>query len=225
VSVIGGELGLYLERKRFEEMGSQSEVRQAAIVDAALDSIISMDHRGFITHFNHAAERTFGYKSEDVIGKELAELIIPPDFARRTGRVLRDSRCPGNRECSTIRVETWAQKADGTKFPVELAITRIPLDGAPAFTGFVRDITARKKAEQATRDSEERYRALLPHQWRDHHPRQGNSHRRKSCSRENVWITTCRSFSDATRWIFSLRRSRVTCCWSRCRRKAADLMR
>jgi PAS domain S-box-containing protein len=160
VSVIGGELGLYLERKRFEEIGSQSEVRQAAIVDAALDSIISMDHRGFITHFNHAAERTFGYRSEDVIGKELAELIIPTELraAHRAG-IARFAISAESRMLNH-RVETWALKADGTKFPVELAITRIPLDGPPVFTGFVRDITARKKAEQATRDSEERYRGL-----------------------------------------------------------------
>ncbi|MFN2603630.1 MAG: PAS domain S-box protein [Gemmatimonadaceae bacterium] len=160
VSVIGGELGLYLERKRFEELGAQSEVRQAAIVDAALDSIISMDHNGRITHFNRAAEKTFGYKSEDVIGKELADLLIPEELraAHRAG-VARFTLSSESRMLNH-RVETWAQKADGTRFPVELAITRIPLDGPPVFTGFVRDITARKKAEQATRDSEERYRGL-----------------------------------------------------------------
>ena len=160
VSVIGGELGLYLERKRFEELGAQSEVRQAAIVDAALDSIISMDHNGHITHFNRAAEKTFGYKSEDVIGKELAEVFIPEELraAHRAG-VARFAVSSESRMLNH-RVETWALKADGTRFPVELAITRIPLDGPPVFTGFVRDITARKKAEQATRDSEERYRGL-----------------------------------------------------------------
>jgi len=160
VNVIGGELGLYLERKRFEELGAQSEVRQAAIVEAALDSIISMDHRGFITHFNHAAEKTFGYRREDVIGKEMAELVIPPELrdAHRAG-VARFATSAETRMLNH-RVETWAQRADGTRFPVELAITRIPLDGPPVFTGFIRDITARKKAEQATRDSEERYRGL-----------------------------------------------------------------
>ncbi|HUQ18554.1 MAG TPA: PAS domain S-box protein [Gemmatimonadaceae bacterium] len=163
VSVIGGELGLYLERKLFEEMGAQSEVRQAAIVDAAFDSIISMDHRGFITHYNRAAEKTFGYTSEETIGKELAELIIPEDLraAHRAGleRYV-NATVVGETRMINHRVETWAQRKDGTRFPVELAITRIPQEGAPAFTGFIRDITSRKKAEQAIRESEERYRGL-----------------------------------------------------------------
>ena len=161
VSVIGGELGLYLERKRFEELGSQSEVRQVAIVEAALDSIVSMDHNGFITHFNRAAERTFGYTREDAIGKELAELIIPPELrdAHRAG-LARFASSSSQSPMLNHRVETWAQRADGTRLPVELAITRIPLDGPPVFTGFIRDVTARRKAEQAIRDSEERYRGL-----------------------------------------------------------------
>jgi len=160
ISVIGSEVGLYLDRKRFEERGSRSEVRQEAIVDAALDSIISMNANGIITHFNRAAERTFGYKSEDAIGKELAELIIPADLrdAHRAGvsrfAVTSESRMLNH------RVETWAQRSDGTRFPVELAITRIPLEGPPVFTGFIRDITARKKAEEAIRESEDRYRGL-----------------------------------------------------------------
>jgi PAS domain S-box-containing protein len=160
INVIGGELGLFLDRKRFEEIGSKSEVRQAAIVDAALDSIVSMDHRGIITHFNRAAERTFGYRSDDAIGKEMAELIIPSDLreAHRNG-VARFASSSESRMLNH-RVETWGQRADGTRFPIELAITRIPLDGPPVFTGFIRDITARKKAEQAIRESEERYRGL-----------------------------------------------------------------
>jgi PAS domain S-box-containing protein len=160
ISVIGSEVGLYLDRKRFEKKGSQSEARQEAIVEAALDSIISMNHKGIITHFNRAAERTFGYKSEDVIGKELAELIIPEELrpAHRAG-VERFATTAESRMLNH-RVETWAQRADGTRFPVELAITRIPLDGPPVFTGFIRDITARKKAEEAIRESEDRFRGL-----------------------------------------------------------------
>lgn len=160
ISVIGSELGLYLDRKRFEERGSQSEVRQEAIVDAALDSIISMNHKGIITHFNRAAERTFGYTSEDAIGKLLSELIIPPDLrgAHEAG-VARFTATAESRMLNH-RVETWAQRSDGTRFPVELAITRIPLEGPPVFTGFIRDITARKKAEEAIRESEDRFRGL-----------------------------------------------------------------
>ena len=160
IGVIGSELGLYLDRRRFEELGSQSEVRQAAIVDAALDSIVSMDHNGIITHFNSAAERTFGFKSEDAIGKELAELLIPPDLRQPHRKGVARYTATSESRMLNHRVETWAVRADGTRFPVELAITHIPLAGPPVFTGFIRDITARKNAEKAIRESEERYRGL-----------------------------------------------------------------
>jgi len=160
IGAIGSEIGLYLDRQRFEQQGAQSEVRQAAIVDAALDAIVSMDHNGMITHFNSAAERTFGYKSEDVIGRELAELLIPPDL--RQPHKMGVARYTATSESRMLnhRVETWAVRADGTRFPVELAITHIPLAGPPVFTGFIRDITGRKNAEKAIRESEERYRGL-----------------------------------------------------------------
>ena len=160
ISVIGSELGLYLDRKRFEEQGSQSEVRQEAIVEAALDSIISMNHKGIITHFNRAAERTFGYKAEDAIGKMLADLIIPPELRAAHQAGVERFTATAESRMLNHRVETWAQRADGTRLPVELAITRIPLDGPPVFTGFIRDITARKKAEEAIRESEDRFRGL-----------------------------------------------------------------
>ncbi|HEY8164669.1 MAG TPA: PAS domain S-box protein [Gemmatimonadaceae bacterium] len=160
ISVIGSELGLYLERKRISESVAETEVRKTAIVDAALDCIVSMDHRGILTDFNRAAERVFGYRREDVLGKEMAELIIPPELrdAHRAG-VARFSESAEARILNH-RVETWGMKADGSRFPVELAITRVPLPGPPTFTGFIRDITERRKNEASLRESEERFRNL-----------------------------------------------------------------
>ena len=160
ISVIGSELGLYLERKRISESSAEAEARKTAIVDAALDCIVSMDHQGYVTDFNRAAERIFGYKREDAVGKEMAALIIPPELraAHRAG-LARFAELAEPRMLNH-RVETWGMRADGTRIPVELAITRIPIPGPPAFTGFIRDITERKKSEASLRESEERFRSL-----------------------------------------------------------------
>ena len=132
----------------------QAEARRAAILDSALDSIVSVDHDGRITEFNPAAERTFGYRRDDVVGRQLADIIIPPSF--REAHRLGFARYLATGEARVIgrRIEMTAIRAGGTEFPVELAITRVPLDGPPSFTGYLRDITERKQAEENLRRSE-----------------------------------------------------------------------
>src|ERR1700722_6701540 len=132
----------------------QAEARRAAILDSALDSIVSVDHEGRITEFNPAAERTFGHRRDDVVGRQLADIIIPPSF--REAHRLGFARYLATGEARVIgrRIEMTAIRAGGTEFPVELAITRVPLDGPPSFTGYLRDITERKQAEENLRRSE-----------------------------------------------------------------------
>ena len=142
------------ERKRAEEELRLSEARKAAILDSALECIVTIDHEGCITEFNPAAERTFGYRRDEVLGQQLADLLIPPalrerhrqGFARYLATV--EARVLGK------RIEMTAVRADGIEIPVEIAITRIPLDGPPSFTGYLRDITERKRAEEKLRRSE-----------------------------------------------------------------------
>jgi len=142
------------ERKRAEDDLKQSEVRKAAILDSALDSIVTIDHEGCITEFNPAAERTFGYRRDDVMGKHLADVIVPPSLREGHRQGLARYLTTGESRVIGRRVELTALRADGNEFPVELAITRIPLDGLPSFTGFLRDITERRQAEQKLRESE-----------------------------------------------------------------------
>ena len=132
----------------------RSEVRKAAIVDAALDCIVTIDHEGCITEFNPAAEHTFGYRRDDVLGKHLAEVIIPPALREKHRQGFARYQATGEARLLGRRIEMTAVRADGTEFPVELAISRIPLEGPPSFTGYLRDITERKRAEQALRRSE-----------------------------------------------------------------------
>lgn len=132
----------------------QSEARKSAILDSAIDCIMTIDHEGRITEFNPAAERTFGYRRHEVVGKELADVIIPPSLREQHRRGLARYLATGEARVLGKRLEMTAVRADGSEFPVELAITRIPLDGPPSFTGYLRDITKRKQSEEALKRSE-----------------------------------------------------------------------
>ena len=138
------------ERLRLEEAElKRSEARKAAIMDSALDSIVTIDHEGRITEFNPAAERTFGYHRGEVLGRPLAEVIIPPSLREAHRQGLARYLATGEARVLGQRVEMMAIRADGSEFPVELTITRVPSDGPPTFTGYLRDITERRQVEEA----------------------------------------------------------------------------
>ena len=142
------------DRKRAEQELRRSETRKAAILDSALDCIVTIDHQGCITEFNPAAERTFGHRRDEVLGQQLADVIVPPTLRARHRDGLARYLATGETRVLGKRIEMTAVRADGREFPTELAITRIPLDGPPSFTGYLRDITERKQAEEKLRRSE-----------------------------------------------------------------------
>lgn len=137
------------ERRQQERALQASEARKAAILNTTLDGVITIDHTGAVVEFNRAAEALFGYSREAALGQELAELIIPPKHrqAHRNGL----ARCLATGE-GPIRNRQWeliAQRADGSEFPVEVAITRLEGVEPPQFTGFVRDISEHKRTQIA----------------------------------------------------------------------------
>ncbi len=134
----------------------ESEARRAAILDTALDSVIAMDHGGRIIDFNPAAERTFGYRRDEVIGRTLAETIVPPSLRESHRRGLARYLETGEGPVLGRRIELTGLRKDGTEFPVELSITRIAGE-PPSFVGFARDISARRELESARGESEERF--------------------------------------------------------------------
>jgi len=149
------ELAAANEKLRQEEKElKRSEARKAAILDSALDCIVTIDHEGRITEFNPAAERTFGYRRDEVVGNHLADVIIPPSLREKHRRGLARYLATGEARMLGRRIEITAVRSDGSEFPVELAITRIPFDEPPSFTGYLRDITERKQSEQELRRSE-----------------------------------------------------------------------
>jgi PAS domain S-box-containing protein len=133
-----------------------SEARQRAVLEGALDAVISIDQHARVTYVNSAFERTFGYRAEDVIGRDLAETIVPPALrdAHRQGF----ARYLDTGQASILgrRIELSAMRADGSLFPAELAVTRTGQPGQQAFTGYLRDITDRERAERALAESRAR---------------------------------------------------------------------
>jgi diguanylate cyclase (GGDEF)-like protein/PAS domain S-box-containing protein len=125
-----------------------SEARKRAILESALDCVVTMDSEGRILEFNPAAEHTFGYSKAAVIGQELAQVIIPPSLrdAHRAGLAQCLARSDGNPVGR--RLQMTAMRADGSEFPVELAITQVDLPGPPIFTGYLRDVTEPVRAER-----------------------------------------------------------------------------
>ena len=136
-----------------------------AILDAALDAVITIDHLGRVLEFNRAAELTFGYARNDVLGEELAALIVPPEsrdaHRRALARWTADGPTTGAGTLLGTRIEVEAMRSDKSLFPAELAISRVNVPGAPVFTACIRDITERREAETARRDAEQRYRTLV----------------------------------------------------------------
>jgi PAS domain S-box-containing protein len=152
MNAIGGQIGQFMEREAIQESVRTSEARKSAILEAALDCIVSMDHRGIVVEFNPMAEQVFGYQREDVVGKEMAELIIPPRLRDAHRRGLAKYLETGEGPVVGNRIEITAQRADGSEFPVELAISRVDVPGTPLFTGYLRDITGRVRGEEERQD-------------------------------------------------------------------------
>jgi PAS domain S-box-containing protein len=148
---LGRQIGQFIDRKRAERARNESEKHRSAMLGTALDGVIGIDHSGRITEFNPAAERMFGYRRAEALGQEMVELILPPDLSRPESQSFKRYLTTGEGYILGRRFETTAVRADGTVFPVELAITGVSTDGPPRFTGFVRDITERKRAEEAQR--------------------------------------------------------------------------
>ncbi len=147
---ISSQLGPLVERKRAEEALRRSEMRKAAILRSALDCIVTFDLDGKITEFNPAAERAFGYQQHEALGRDMADLIIPETLRESHRRGLALYNATTNGPSQARRMELTAMRSDGSEFPVELAISRILIDGKPMFTAYVRDITERREAERIT---------------------------------------------------------------------------
>ena len=142
------------EQDQRNKVGSPATTLEAlsrTFLDSALDCIITMDTTGRVREFNPAAERVFGFTRAEVVGKELANLIIPPRLRERHRQGLAHYLKTGEGPLLGRLIEIAALRRDGTEILVALAISATEIDGSPVFTAYLRDITEQKRVEDANR--------------------------------------------------------------------------
>jgi PAS domain S-box-containing protein len=146
--------------RRTEDALRASEARLRAILDTAVDAFILINADGLIESFNPAAERLFGYAADEIVGQNVSRLMPPPycdehdDYIRRYLRT-------GERRIIGIGREVLGRRKDGSTFPVELAVGEAVVGGQRFFTGSLRDLTERKRAEAARHETNRRLQEAL----------------------------------------------------------------
>ncbi len=132
-----------------------SEERLRAILETAVEGIITINERGIIESFNRASESIFGYTAAEVIGKNVSVLMATPHREQHDG-YLENYQRTGHAKIIGIGRETFARKKDGTLFPMDLSVSEVKLSDRRLFTGFIRDITERKRLEKENLEISER---------------------------------------------------------------------
>jgi two-component system CheB/CheR fusion protein len=131
------------------------EERLRAILETAAEGIITINERGVIESFNRASENIFGYAAAEVIGKNVSMLMSTPHREQHDS-YLSNYRHTGHAKIIGIGRETFARKKDGTLFPIDLSVSEVKLSDRRIFTGFIRDITERKRLEKENLEISER---------------------------------------------------------------------
>ena len=156
VATIGSQIGQFAERKRAEEALRESEGLLRAVVETAVDGIITIDERGIIRTMNPATSRIFGYAGNEVVGHNV-NMLMPPPYHDEHDSYLANYQRTGQRKIIGSGREVSGRRKDGTTFPLDLAVSETWLGERRIFTGIVRDITERKRMEEVR----ERFAAIV----------------------------------------------------------------
>lgn len=141
------------EARRARSMIEEREARLRSILETAPDAIITINERGLIQSFSHAAEKMFGYAAGEVIGRNIS-LLMDDTHKRAHDDYLDRYQATGHKRIIGIGREVEAKRRDGTIFPIDLAVGEVQLRGSRLFTGFIRDLTARVRMEQDLRQAQ-----------------------------------------------------------------------
>jgi PAS domain S-box-containing protein len=148
------------DRRRIETRVRQQEEETRRIIDSAQEAFVGMDAEGKIVEWNRQAERMFGWRRAEALGRPLADTIVPEQHRKAHRRGLERFLRTGEANVLGRRLEYSALRKDGTEFPVELAIWAVPSGGGVRFHALVHDIEERKAAEQVLRRQKEELAAL-----------------------------------------------------------------
>lgn len=161
IQAVANQSGVAIYQAELYQESQISEARKAAILESSLDAILTINQESKIVEWNSAAEQIFGYTSADVMGQNMAKLIIPERYREAHYKGMAHYLATGEGPLLNKRIEIEAMRADGTEFLAELTISRTPTEGPPLFTGTLRNITESKQAEEALRESERRFLATF----------------------------------------------------------------
>jgi PAS domain S-box-containing protein len=150
-----------IQRRKTEQALRESEEKFRAISGTAADAIILMDNEGKISYWNPAAERMFGYTPEEAIRQELHIFLMPEKFHDDHKRGFDAFKTTENGAVVGKTAEFVALRKDGTQFPIEVSTSALNIKGEWHSVGIIRDISERKQAESALRESERQYRNLV----------------------------------------------------------------
>src|SRR6516165_3366031 len=146
-------------RPKEREQAGENDPLFRAVVEATLDAIVVIDRKGRIRSVNRATEQIFGYAAKELIGQNV-NMLMPEPYAREHDEYLANYLNIGRKKIIGIGREVSGRRKDGSVFPMDLLVGEATADET-IFVGIIRDITERKGAEQAQRESEIRLRSIL----------------------------------------------------------------
>lgn len=135
------------QQLRSEQALRKREAELQMVIENANDAYVCIDHAGVITDWNRQAEQTFGWSTQEAIGRVLDEMIIPPQMREAHRAGMKHYLTTGEHRVLNQRIELTAVRRNGETLPVEVRVCALEIDGQTIFSAFLNDITERKKAE------------------------------------------------------------------------------
>jgi PAS domain S-box-containing protein len=154
---------------RGQDALKRAEEQNRSVVDHVIDAIITIDERGTIESSNRAAEKLFGFAAPEIIGQNV-KILMPEPYRTEHDRYIADYVATGRAKIIGIGREVVGRRKDGSTFPMELAVSEFGIGAQRFFTGIVRDITERKRAEQALKEADrqkDEFLAMVSHELRN----------------------------------------------------------
>lgn len=141
-------------------MAGSEETRLRAIIDTAVDGIVLIDSKGSILVFNPACESLFGYRADEVMGRNV-KMLMPSPYQEGHDQYLANYLATGNAKIISIGREVTAQRKDGSTFPIDLSVGEAQDNGESVFVGIIRDLTERDRIARALREGTSRLQAVI----------------------------------------------------------------